>query len=58
MENVSVRHIDGRLNLADIFTKFVSNEVLRRLKPSVMGESKPPTEVTSKDEVKIENLDD
>ena len=58
MENVSVRHIDGRLNLADIFTKFVSNEVLRRLKPSVMGKSKPPTEVTSKKEVNIVNLDD
>ena len=43
--NVIVQHVDGKLNLADLFTKFVTNEVLVRLRPAVMGRSLPPTEV-------------
>ena len=30
MDNVIVKHIDGKLSLADIFTKYVSNDVLMR----------------------------
>ena len=43
--NVIVKHVDGKLNLADLFTKFVSTEVMTRLRPAVMGRSLPPTEV-------------
>ena len=42
--NVIVQHVDGKLNLADLFTKFVTNEVLVRLRPA-LGRSLPPTEV-------------
>ena len=45
--NVIVKHVDGRLNLADLFTKFVTNEVLESLRPAIMGRSLPPTEVVT-----------
>ena len=44
-DNVTVKHVDGRLNLADLFTKYVTREVLERLRPAVMGRELPPTEV-------------
>ena len=40
--NVIVKHIDGKLNIADIFTKYVTNQVLETLRPAVMGREKPP----------------
>ena len=42
--NVIAKHVDGKLNIADIFTKYVSNQVLEKLRPAVMGRELPPTE--------------
>ena len=44
-QNVVVKHVDGKLNLADIFTKYVTAPVLDKLRPAVMGRTDPPTEV-------------
>ena len=41
-DNLKVHHIDGRIHLADIFTKYVSSDVLNTLRPSVMGRTSPP----------------
>ena len=41
--NLVVHHIDGRLNLADIFTKYVSHEVLNSLRSAIMGRTPAPT---------------
>ena len=40
--NFTVEHKDGKINLADLFTKFVNAQTLKRLRPAVMGR-KPPT---------------
>ena len=45
--NVTVKHIDGKLNIADIFTKYVTNQVLETLRPAVMGREKPPQKALS-----------
>ena len=34
--------MDTKNNLADIFTKYVSNSVLESLRPAVMGREIPP----------------
>ena len=54
--NVIVKHVDGRLNLADLFTKFVTNEVLERLRPAIMGRSLPPTEVVKVAKEKLKTV--
>ena len=67
--NVIVKHVDGKLNLADIFTKYVTNQVLEKLRPAVMGREDPPSNekqgdigavykrkiLKSKNQLKIEN---
>ena len=40
--NVIIKHVDGKINLADIFTKYVTNQVLEKLRPAVMGREEPP----------------
>ena len=41
-DRITVKHKDGKINLADLFTKFVNAQTLKRLRPAVMGR-KPPT---------------
>ena len=41
-DKITVRHKDGKLNLADLFTKFVEATTLKRLRPAVMGRERPP----------------
>ena len=43
--NVIVEHVDGTLNLADIFTQYVTNQVLEKLRPAVMGGELPPSKI-------------
>ena len=52
--NVNVMHVDGKLNLADLFTKYVTNDVMVRLRPAVMGRITPPKEVIEKPKVQKE----
>ena len=41
-DRITVKHKDGKINLADLFTKFVDAKTLKRLRPAVMGSSYPP----------------
>ena len=41
-KNVSVKYVDTKNNLADIFTKYVQNTVLDKLRPAIMGREDPP----------------
>ena len=44
-DRINVKHKDGKINLADLFTKFVSAQTLKRLRPAVMGRVYPPVVV-------------
>ena len=44
-DRINVKHKDGKINLADLFTKFVSAQTLKRLRPAVMGRIYPPVVV-------------
>ena len=44
-DRITVKHKDGKINLADLFTKFVNAQTLKRLRPAVMGRKPPPTTV-------------
>ena len=40
--NLTVHHVETKYNIADIFTKYVPQTVLRVLKPAIMGREPPP----------------
>ena len=44
-DRITVMHKDGKINLADFFTKFVDAKTSKRLRPAVMGRSYPPLAV-------------
>ena len=46
---ITVQHIDGKINLADLFTRFVDTKALTRLRAAVMGREQPP---------KLEDIDE
>ena len=41
-KNATAKHVDTKNNLADIFTKYVPNTVLERLRAPIMGRENPP----------------
>ena len=41
-KNATVQHVETKNNLADIFTKYVPNTVLERLRSPIMGRGDPP----------------
>ena len=41
-DKITVKHIDGEISLADLFTKFVDTRALARLRAAVMGREQPP----------------
>ena len=41
-KNATVKHVETKNNLADIFTKYVPKTVLDRLRASIMGRESPP----------------
>ena len=43
-KNVVVKHCDTKLNIADMYTKYVTNSVIEKLRPALMGREYPPTE--------------
>ena len=49
-QNVIVKYIETKLNLADVFTKYVENTVFQKLRPAVMGRIYP-------EEIKIEEVE-
>ena len=42
-DKIIVKDIDGKINLADLFTKFVDTKALKRLRAAVMGRKDPPS---------------
>ena len=41
-KNATVKHVETKNNLADIFTKYVPNTVMERLRAPIMGRENPP----------------
>ena len=55
-KNVTVKYVDTKDNLADIFTKYVPNTVLETLRPAVMGREDPPRTIRKdKGDIKDDN---
>ena len=53
----SVEKVLGKVNLADLFTKYVDVTTLERLRPPVMGREPPPPNPPGGVEPKIEEID-
>ena len=41
-KNAIIKHVETKYNLADLFTKYVPNTVLEKLRPAIMGREDPP----------------
>ena len=48
-----VKYVDTKNNLADIFTKYVPNTVLERIRSAVMGGEDPPYTTPEDEDVKM-----
>ena len=53
-KNVIIRYVDTKDNIADLFTRYVANNVLERLRPAVMGRSEPPRSTKQKENINQE----
>ena len=41
-KNAIIKYVETKYNLADLFTKYVPNTVLDKLRPAIMGREDPP----------------
>ena len=57
-QNVIIKYIETKKNLADIFTKYVENTVFQKLRPAVMGRIYPNEIVVEEVEKKTEKKKD
>ena len=53
-QNIVIKYVETKNNIADLFTKYVTNTVLEKLRPAIMGREEPPR--TSIKDVKMQKV--